>query len=994
MRAAFETGVDGFLSVDGLPTIAFAAQEDIGRSAIDRIHRVLWNQGLASILVVIAAAEIRVYSLWQRPISPGAVLPEDGDRRLIEVLDLVDQTIRAKELVRSVESGHYFDQNKDKFRHDTRIDATLLSNLRVTQAQLKDQGMPVDAAKSLILQIIFIAYLEDRQVIDSAYFYSALSDPAIDSLSAVLARRDPQLLAVLFSRLSHDLNGDVFHSLGAFGAWSPSPEVKARHLGSLAEFRQGVRDLESGQGRFWPYDFAFIPVELISAIYDRFLNEDDGSRRDLGAYFTPRFLADLVVDQAWSTLADNLRARQEVRVLDPACGSSIFLVLMFQKMVNEWSRTHCGASPDWPTLLTLLERLHGWDTQESAISIGAFSLYVALLEQVHPPAIQALMAQGKALPLLLGRTLCRRDFFSDLEQEPGNFDLIIGNPPWISRNRAATSAALAWCDRQKRPAPGGEIAWAFIWKSTEHLSEVGKVALLLPAMGILLNHSPAAISAREQWLEEARVIRIINFADICFQLFDGADRPTILAVYGSLRGPSRDYELDYWVPKAHRLTSRTRSVTISSMDRSRLRRSQVCADPLLWKKRMWATPRDLRLLGWLGDLPKLSRFMITHRDARSGTAAGWVIGQGFKPDHSHGQRDFTTELVITELPFLDVKLFQPWVIPTIKTKPWPTATVHRRGFVNGFSGPHILVPQGMRRGEALIRAAYVDQSLCFRHAVQAIRFPSEEAPRAKLLTAVLNSRLAAWYYFHASANLGADRAKVHEEQLLDLPFPEPDDLPESYVAREAQNKIVGIVDDLLARRDEVLLGDNWLQESAERANELVFEFYGLDSEERAIINDGVQYVIPSMQPRRDRGTPLTADSHASARRAYVKTLVETLNRWTHPAVYINCRLLESAAGPSVLELQVSTSVAPNEVVRQSRALEASLGRALKQLPAGSSHNIELQPDLKVFYDDMLYIVKPASARYWLRTTALNDADEIIGDLFSERPDSVAEQGRK
>jgi hypothetical protein len=47
-----------------------------------------------------------------------------------------------------------------------------------------------------------------------------------------------------------------------------------------------------------------------------------------------------------------------------------------------------------------------------------------------------------------------------------------------------------------------------------------------------------------------------------------------------------------------------------------------------------------------------------------------------------------------------------------------------------------------------------------------------------------------------------------------------------------------------------------------------------------------------------------------------------------------------------------------------------------------SRNVTLQPDLKVFIDAALYVVKPRSMRYWLRSTALNDADEIAGDLLT------------
>ena len=61
--------------------------------------------------------------------------------------------------------------------------------------------------------------------------------------------------------------------------------------------------------------------------------------------------------------------------------------------------------------------------------------------------------------------------------------------------------------------------------------------------------------------------------------------------------------------------------------------------------------------------------------------------------------------------------------------------------------------------------------------------------------------------------------------------------------------------------------------------------------------------------------------------------------------------------------------------------EQALRRVMAALPMTMSRNITLQPDLKIFIEDALYIVKPCNMRYWLRSTALNDADEIAGDLL-------------
>jgi hypothetical protein len=991
LRAAFDRAVNAFLLVDGVPTVAFAIRDQLDREEIDRLHHALWNQGLASVLVLQLPTEVRVYSLWQRPVLPGAQTGPGEDRRLVETLDLVRQALEVRNLVPAVESGQYVERHREHFDPDARIDSTLLSNLRETLLQLR--GVPDGAARALILQIVFIAYLEDRGHIERADYQTGVGEQ-YGCLLDVLSTRDPRLLDRLFRHLRKTFNGDVFRAPGVFETPGKRVVLEPRHIDPIARFREGKLKMASGQGRFWPYDFKFIPVELISAIYDRFLNQDNEKRQETGAYFTPRFLADLVVDQLWSSIDSDTRLAPTV--LDPACGSAVFLVRIFQKIVEEWKDAHASDPPDWDSLRGIVERLHGWDIEESAVLIGVFSLYVAMLEQVQPPALSALKAQGKVLPALLGRTLRCRDFFE--EEEPDRrFDIILGNPPWVSKKSKQTRSALRWCENNDRPAPQGEIAWAFLWKSANHLAAHGRAALLLPAMGVLLNHSQSVNEARRAWLEGVEVLRIINFSDACFQLFDDAKRPTILALYRLRRQPGRDYDIEYWVPKAHRLLSSTRLLIIPSVDRSMVRMSMALGEPAIWKRRLWASDRDLKLLAWLGDLPKLGRVLLTHRQAQGQTSnTGWIIGQGFQPFHgsSQGERGgFKIEDAVTRYPFLDAADFGPWVLPTVHATPWKTSRVRRRGFVEGYFAPHILVPQGVIRGEGFLRAAYVTESLCFHHSIQAIRFPKGAEATAKVLTAVLNSSLAAWYYFHTSANLGADRAKVHEEQLLDLPFPTPEEAPDPPKSRRAEQKIVGLIDDLLSHKDDALGFPNRVQDVSRAADETVFDYYGLTDAERALVRDCVQSVIPSMQPLRNEITPLMHETDGKTRETYADTLVTALNEWMRPGIKASARLLDGgSSGVAVIELKLGSEQGGVYIDRQPRDLENVLRRIMEQLPTTVSRNVELRPDLKVFIDDNLYLAKPLSARYWLASSALNDADEVAADLLSAEAQARREAG--
>src|ERR1019366_2335654 len=93
------------------------------------------------------------------------------------------------------------------------------------------------------------------------------------------------------------------------------------------------------------------------------------------------------------------------RFLDPACGSGIFLVLLFNRLAAEWRATFQGVpSPQdrADALLKRIDRLRGVDKNPTACRIACFSLYLAFLDQFDPPDVLAYkLHTGKKLPSLL-----------------------------------------------------------------------------------------------------------------------------------------------------------------------------------------------------------------------------------------------------------------------------------------------------------------------------------------------------------------------------------------------------------------------------------------------------------------------------------------------------------------------------------------------------------------------------------------------------------------
>ncbi|MGA2699931.1 MAG: hypothetical protein ABSH35_02375 [Isosphaeraceae bacterium] len=80
---------------------------------------------------------------------------------------------------------------------------------------------------------------------------------------------------------------------------------------------------------------------------------------------------------------------------------------------------------------------------------------------------------------------------------------------------------------------------------------------------------------------------------------------------------------------------------------------------------------------------------------------------------------------------------------------------------------------------------------------------------------------------------------------------------------------------------------------------------------------------------------------------------------------------------------LQNGLAPQTGLKESTS-EEQLDHVLKRLrhslpkDAGS---LRFMRDMKVFDGDKIYILKPLSRRYWTKTSAMNDADEIAGSIL-------------
>ena len=978
-----DLGASGVFCIQDVPTVVIVELDEYDRKQVLDLHGALWNQGLATLLLVLTANTVRAFSLARKPLDD-----EHGweSSCLVRILDVAADVLALKNLVYAVESGRLLEEHADYFPADERIDQVLLDNLTATHTILQNAGLSPDGAQALLIQTMFIAYLEDREIVRPKYLMEATNGHA-DSFDAVLKAEDETLLLGLFERLRKDFNGDLFVAPCAFDAEASRERVRPEHLGVLGRFRSGREEMyqaASGQLRLWGYHFKYMPVELVSAVYDRFLGAHKAERRRTGAYYTPMFLADTAISALWDALP--AKTRTHGAFLDPACGSGMFLVRLFQRLCEGRRQRHRSSTIRWKSLLGMLARLHGRDIDAGAVRVTVFSLYVALLQEVEPPDIRRLMKRGKLLPALWGRALRTADFF-DVPEECLKADVVVGNPPWTSR-RAPDRRSITWCEEHDLPMPEKEGAWGFVWKSLGHLRDGGVVAFLLPAMGFLHNHSDTSVKARRELARSARLLRIVNFADLRFQLFEGAIRPAALMIFGPGSKDGPGYHFDYWTPKAHLNLRMGRVITLSSADKGTVSSRQIAEDPFVFKRRLWMNDPDAKLFGYLAALPSLGDLVLEYRKVHRRIASlpdRWVVGNGFQPvkEERLGERGYRTDHseLIRSVPFMPIEAFRILGQGRACLQPFKDkfgGLVRRKGFERGFEGPRVLVPRGITDGQRL-RATYLEEPLTFKDAVLAISVPDQEAYSARLLTALMSSKLLMWFVFHGTASFGSERPEVKQKELLRLPFPLPDQMDSN--SQLAADELVKLIDKARERAQESPLMPPTDEDVLYQRDDLCYRYLGLGKEEIALVEDGVNEIIPNVQPSKGSSIALWRTPDQSDRETYGRTLSESLSLWFDDNAAVNVALEASNDDVALMRLHLVDRESQRPYQEQNdQAVGQALQRLSRQLNVQLPGNFQLVPDFRLFDGDSLYMVKPLQRRFWLRSAAIADADALATEL--------------
>ena len=967
--------------VEGVPTIVFLdddANGGVPARALDDVRKRIWNQNLATIVLHVRGE--RAVALPARKLESakaGHPLQLDEIRR--------DGPFSASDVL----SARLTTRLPDWFAREARVDHKLLDNIsttvrRLTQVGFKEGGEEPQRkklAELLMGEILFVSYLEHRGIVGETYRSRRDVRPLLDMVGSA----DRQGVQRLIDALRSDFNGDFLagDSLDPWLLLTPSGyDLLDRFLHRT--------DMQTGQEDFWNYDFGHIPVELLSGLYEMFLSPKEQTNQ--GAFYTPRHLAALVVDQAFEHSEEPLAET----IFDGACGSGILLTTAYRRLIALSEEQH-GQPLTFAERCELLERtIFGGDTNPMACRVTAFSLYLSIFEGLEPTdIIQAQERDAARLPTLKGSNLAvgpvAGDFFKDDHAFAGRcFSLVISNPPWREPGGSVQTTADAWAARSGAPITRRQIAGAYALRALDFLGNGGRACLLLP-VGQLLGDTSAKFVIR--LLRRYQPLRIINFGDLQGLLFPTASHACHLFV-GQRRqddaGPTVPFRetFDYCVPKAD-LTIALGHLTLQSADLHRLQTVAVLDDPQRLVTLMWGDASDLSIWTRLNIRGTLAEF------AKSGRG-GWtrICRKGIHLTDK-GRTSMPAE-PLRNLPHLRASALKTGspVLHKDLLKAWPqdreTVVGLNDSLLRVFDGPRVVFPDGFSRRDLNLRAYYYGGRATFTHSVGVISSSEEgDAPLLKFVAVYLRSSLARYFLMLRAWKMLCERNGVHLADVRKFPFFEPEAAPNPAAARRALLSVCGHMDELAELPSNQQTAR--YQELRRELDHLVYDYFGLTGEEQALIEETVSLLLPSVRPRSLVALPTPAQQAVASRdyKTYANSLGEALTLWRTRMSGKGCFRVtlngskptrEGPLGIARIDYDGSETAAPltkvlvdDNVVLQILAMLQRAG--LRRIWSGPS--LSLVPDTHVWIKGSLYLVRPAAKRNWTIRQARRDAEHIV-----------------
>ncbi len=596
---------------------------------IAEIQTKIWSSGEAPLACFFYKTEITIIDCTKH------ITEEYKPEYLISDLKLAGKADKLynEQFAIKIKSGVFWEQEelKNKFKFQNSAYDALIKNIHAVSQSLREKLRDTSniIINKIIVQAILIKYLEERidsegnKLLSKKYFtkYNSAS-----TFNDVLKQRGK------FVELLNDLNDKNTGFNGNVFKWEKEEQeqLKAIDLSQLAELLDTTKlDLMSPQLEIdfsdWRYfEFRLIPVELISRLYEEFLGED---KQEKGLYYTPSHLVKLLVDECIPLKKYNDIDPENFTILDPACGSGIFLVVAFKRLVQIWRLRNNMNTPNIKVLKSILKNIYGVDKEEQALRLASFSLSLALCNELNPIKI----LNELRFDDLTEENLIHSDFFECKSIENKKFDLVIGNPPF--KTGAISNYSNVWeLENKKVKIPQGQIALKFLSESFNFLKVNGLVCLIIKSSGLLYNSTSNAY--KKALFSNYNTVQILDFTALARNksLWDNGADVASAAIFIKNEKPDFSKNILHLTFRRTKATKERIVFEIDDYDLHFVNRQTAISNEFIWKNNLLGGGRIKNLVEKAQVLPLLND-VLKNNNCISGE--GYIIGNKGKLTSSY-----------------------------------------------------------------------------------------------------------------------------------------------------------------------------------------------------------------------------------------------------------------------------------------------------------------------------------------------------------------------
>ena len=953
-------GADECYFMAGHPAVLFSKttsfDKEYGKKLVEILHAA-WNYRKVLLLIAYSDLEVRVYNCYAKPCCVST--EENYNKELcdahIQSASLNDGNLDDFSLYFSreaVDTGALWEVKKGiNIDISKRVDAYLVDCLDRTKDALLKSGLEEKYIHALLIRSLFVLFLEDKGATKDAGVYNDINHSCTSFFDIL---KDKSATYKLFEVLNNRFDGDVTRIL-------PGEKEKVTDC-QLELVRKCFLDGDLSDNpklyKDWRlFRFDIIRIELLSEIYEHFLGASKASK---GQYYTPSNLVDLILSEKISD--DTLK--WDLKVLDPACGSGIFLVESYKRLIRIWKLANRKETIDFASLKTILcNNIYGIDIDATALSVASFGLYLTLINELNP---RTLWTQSSCkLPCLIhkdgnaesveGNLWCRDAIATDFTSILPAMDLVVGNPPYGTQKQQKSISA--YC---KRFGFAGEMSLPFIHKAVA-LCPNGEIALVVN-MKILTNANGTYGCFRKWLLQEACVEKIYNLSifrnapkEFGGSLFSSAKTPVAVLYYKAARSESMSKDIIYWAPRTYVKSNMLYDIVLDSCDLKYLPR-ELCErnDTCVWKIGAWGNAMAYRIVEKMRARPSLKKTFDKNT---------WIYGRGCNADSKNPQ--------ISPEYLLDLKRIERYRVPSDAVVRNDKNKIFRKNKHGVFDAPYVVMKECPDK-DGVIAGLFYGNAIT---TTSAFVFNGMTEADKKVLAAYLNSTVVNAFLFLTSSTWGIERERLLiDEEVMQTPS------PFETITSVQKRRIISLFDQICKKRSELMYADTVDEERD--IDELFYSILGLTDFEKEIMEDIYENSLRLFALK--AGADAMRATTESGLCAYARRLCHSINGY-----YCNSK---TRVSPEVLMPSVTTPLCMTIVrfgaeetmlkildgKRDRDGLRKMYGVLTNKAHAG----IAIQRVLRRYQNNRIIVIKPNQRRYWTEMQAVEDGGAIFAEILS------------